>query len=125
MKAKLSNIRLKGYLEKGSVLSLTSYFAVPKGPDDIRMVYDGTKSGLNEALWVPSFGLPTIDTLLQSVEESTWMSDVDIGEMFLNFMIHPDIRPYCGVDLTPYFGEKGRHRDSKTLLTVHPYWIWV
>ncbi len=47
------------YIIKGTVKSLTNYFAVPKGDHDIRMVYDASKSGLNTALWVPSFGLPT------------------------------------------------------------------
>ena len=28
------------------------------------------------------------------------MCDVDAGEMFLNFMMHPTLRPHCGVDLT-------------------------
>ena len=31
------------------------------------------------------------------------MGDLDIGEMFLNFCLHPDIQPYCGVDFKPYF----------------------
>jgi hypothetical protein len=30
------------------VKSLTSFFTVPKGDDDIRIVYNGTQSGLNE-----------------------------------------------------------------------------
>jgi len=34
------------------------------------------------------------------------MSDLDIREMFLNFMIHPDMQPYCGADLCPYFGSE-------------------
>ena len=36
--------------------SMIRYFAVPKGEDDIRMVYDATANHLNECLWVPSFG---------------------------------------------------------------------
>ena len=83
-------------------MSLTSYFDVEKGEDDIRMVYDGTKCGLNGSVWVPTFFMPTIKTHLRAVVEGTFMADLDVGEMFLNFMLHPTLRPYCGVDLSPY-----------------------
>jgi len=85
------------------VVSLTSFFSVPKGEDDIRMVYDGTKSGLNAAMWVPRFGLLTIETHLRSIEEGTFLADVDVGDCFLNFPLHPSLKPYAGVDLTHYF----------------------
>jgi hypothetical protein len=42
------------------VSSLTSFFAVPKGTAGIRVVYDATRSGLNDAIWAPNFFLPTI-----------------------------------------------------------------
>lgn len=43
--------------------------------DEIRMVYDATKSGLNEAVWVPWFSLPTIDCQLRDVESDTlWLT---------------------------------------------------
>lgn len=42
VKEKLLDIRTKGYVGKNT--SLISSFDVPKGGDDIRMVYDGTKS---------------------------------------------------------------------------------
>jgi hypothetical protein len=76
----------------GLVYSLISLFEVPKGLTDIRMVYDGTKSGLNEVLWAPWFPLPMIDSFLQSVEPGTWMADNDVGEMFLNFVLHKSIQ---------------------------------
>jgi hypothetical protein len=59
--AKLENVRDRGYIKLGAVVSLTSFVAVPKGDADIRMVFDATKGGLNDAVWVPSFGLPTVD----------------------------------------------------------------
>jgi hypothetical protein len=58
MEAKLEKVCLHGYLLAGRVASLTGFFAVPKGESDICMVYDATKSGLNDSLWAPSFGLP-------------------------------------------------------------------
>lgn len=67
VQAKLLTVRGKGYITKGKVCSLTSYFCVPKGDQDIRMVYDATKSRLNSCLWAPNFGLPTVNTLTQNV----------------------------------------------------------
>jgi len=104
---KLLSVREKKYIDKGEVRSLTSYFSVPKGDKDIRMVYDATKSKLNGSLWAPNFGLPTIDTMVRGIKEESWLGDIDIGEMFLNFMLHPSLQPYAGVDLRPYFGWKG------------------
>ena len=43
--------------------SLMFFFHVPKGEDDIIMVYDGTKSSLNKRLYAPWFALPTNDTI--------------------------------------------------------------
>jgi hypothetical protein len=103
---KLKTVRDKRYISRGSVMSLTSFFWVPKGERDIRMVYDATRSGLNEALWAPSFGMPTVDSLTRGIMPHSWMGDLDIGEMFLNFCIHPSLAPYCGVDLRPYFPDE-------------------
>jgi hypothetical protein len=89
MVKKIGKVRKRRYIPAGPIESLTSFFAVPKGLDDIRMVYDGTKLGLNEAIWVPQFLLPMVDTLLRAVEPGTYMSDMDIGEMFLNFLLLP------------------------------------
>ena len=47
---------------------LIRYFGVPKGENDIRVVYDATANRLNEAIWVPSYWLPTIDTLLRALD---------------------------------------------------------
>ena len=46
------------------IKSFINFFAVPKGEDDIRLVYDATANKLNECVWVPSFWLPTIDSLV-------------------------------------------------------------
>lgn len=102
---KLLTVLDRDYMEPGLVLALTSFFAVPKGKDDIRMVYDGTVSGLNAALWAPWFPLPTIESHLRVVNPGTFMGDVDLGEMFLNFPLDEEVRKYAGVDLTKYFPE--------------------
>ena len=106
IRIKLFLVRARRYVHPGEVRSLTSFFAVPKGEDDIRMVYDGTKSGLNDVLWAPWFPLPTIEMHLRSVGPGSFMGDIDIGDMFLNFMLHERIQPYAGVDLTPFFPEE-------------------
>ena len=100
MKEKIEAVRRKGYIKKGHVESLIRFFPVPKGDQDIRMVYDGTDSGFNSLVWVQSFGLPTIQTLLRGTSPTTWMVDLDIAEQFLNFCLHSEASKYVGVDLT-------------------------
>jgi hypothetical protein len=104
VKEKLSSVLRKRYIGKGTVHSLTSYFAVPKGTEDIRMVYDASASGLNEVLWAPGFTLPSASSLLDLLTVDSWMSDLDMGEQFLNFPLHPTLQKFCGIDLRPYFG---------------------
>eukprot|EP00980_Cylindrotheca_fusiformis_P030894 scaffold25597_cov206-Cylindrotheca_fusiformis.AAC.4 len=112
IKKKLGKVRERRYVVAGTVDSLTSFFAVPKGEDDIRMVYDGTKSGLNDSIWVPRFSLPTVNSMLRAVDSKTFMADFDIGECFLNFILHESMQALCGIDLTHFFGEdsKGKRK---------------
>ena len=97
---KLHKVQERGYVVPGHVTSLTNYFCVPKGNDDIRMVYDATQCGLNEAVDPPNFFMPTIDSSLRSVESTTWSGDIDLGEMFLNYMLDESIASYAGIDVT-------------------------
>ena len=99
---KIQNIRDKRYILPGSVSNVTSYFAVPKGDSDIRLVYDATRLGLNNCIWVPTFMLPPTEAMTDRLTDSSWMSDHDIGEMFLNFPMHDSIQPYSGIDIRPY-----------------------
>lgn len=52
--------------------------------DKIRMMYDATKSGLNDAAWSFWFSLPTIDSELRALKSGTYMFDCDVGDFFLN-----------------------------------------
>jgi hypothetical protein len=61
------------YFEYEDVGSLTQFFAVAKGGEDIRMVYNGTSSGLNAHMWCPCFALATISTMLRALEPGTYM----------------------------------------------------
>ena len=127
MAEKLKTVRGKGYLEKGVIIAFMFFFDVPKGIDDIRMVYDGTGSGLNDVLWAPWFILPTVDSLLRALVPGTYTSDNDVGEMFLNFMLHEEMRKLCGVDLTDFFpeedpnyGDKVAERWSRPAMGLRP-----
>jgi hypothetical protein len=88
---KLKVIQDRGYVGEGHVESLIWFFAVAKGLSDIRMVYDGTRSGLNAVLWAPWFPLPT-----------------DIGECFHNWMLVERVWKWCGIDLTSTLGSSER-----------------
>ena len=97
---KIDKVRLRSYILAGLVLNLTDFFDVPKGDKDIRIVYNGTSSGLNEALWAPGFYLPNADAAARLLMFYTFTVDADLGEMFLNFPMDPSIQPYAGVDLS-------------------------
>ena len=109
---KLEKVRRRGYIAEGPVRSLTHFFYVPKGDSDIRMVYNGTSSGLNNDLYAPHFGLPVIRHALRSLLPGYNRVNIDIAEMFLNFNLGPELQPYSGVDLTPLLKSKS---FSKTL----------
>ena len=115
MEEKIGKVRSRGYILPGEVNSLTGFFAVPKGPDDIRIVYDASACGLNAALWAPNFSLPTIDSVLRCADHSTWFSDIDLGEMFLNYFLDEDLREYSGVDVREIGGAKWE-RWERTLV---------
>lgn len=67
------------------VYSLTHFFAVLKGEDDIWMVYNGTKISLNGALWALLFGLLSVELIFNGLESNSVMGGNDLREMFLNF----------------------------------------
>jgi hypothetical protein len=89
------------------VASLTQFFAVAKGDEDIRMVYNGTSSGLNAHLLCPWLALATINTMLRALEPGTFMGDLDVGDMFLNFILEARCSCLAGVDLSKYIQELG------------------
>ena len=81
--------------------SLIKYFAIPKGEGDWRVVYNVGANSLNDCVWAPPFYLPSVDALLRIVDHTSTMEDRDIGEMFLNFELHPNTRQFAGVDVRP------------------------
>ena len=111
------------YIELGFVDCIVPRFGVPKGEDDIRLVWDATRNGNNDTLYAPSFWMPTFRTLQDLVikwlpcsvsdyldniipsdpQESDWriphQSDMDVGEMFLNYSLHYSERHMFGMRL--------------------------
>lgn len=96
---KIDKMLAREYMELDDVTSLIEVFPVEKA-DDIRPVYNGTKSGLNGAVWAPSFFLPTSKSALRVMSYETFCVDMDLGEMFLNFAMTKELRAYAGVDIT-------------------------
>jgi hypothetical protein len=90
-----------------TVKSYIKYFAVPKGGDDVQMVYDATANKLNESMWVPTFWLPTINSLVWVVDRGSWMTDRDVGNMFLNYQVHKIVHPFTAVDLSCLYEDPG------------------
>ena len=123
VKEQLKVVRKKGYVScDQGVKSLTHFFPVGKTwkqengvktVDEIRIVYDTTKSGLNDAVFVPWFAMPTVDTLLRSTTAGSYMTDCVVGEMFLNFMLEPSVRAYSEVNLTQAFLEGTRTHGGR------------
>ena len=109
------------YVELGFVDCMTPRFGVPKSDSDVRLVWDATRNGVNATLWAPSFWMPTFLTLQDLIIKrlpcsirdyfagnvpvapgpSDWrrphQSDMDVGEMFLNYMMHWSDRHMFGV----------------------------
>ena len=100
VRKKVVPVRLRNYIEAGKVTSLTHYFWVQKGTEDIRMVYNGTGSGLNDAVWAPHFGLPYVTHTVRSLMPGYCQCDLDVGEMFLNFLLHEELKQLSGVDVS-------------------------
>jgi hypothetical protein len=100
MRAKFVQVQKRGYILPGKVVGETHYFCVDKGLNDIRMVYNGTSCGLNDVLWAPRFGLPMVRQTLQALLPGYFQCDLDVGEQFLNYPLHTDLREFLGVDVS-------------------------
>ncbi len=109
MKQKMKVLVSRGYLLPGPVTAFIPKLAVPKGTDNIRIVWDCTKSGVNAGLWAPSFSLPTMRDLTNVVGANFYMGDIDVGEAFYNFVLHTKSRHLFGA-----------HTDDTPLRWVRP-----
>lgn len=74
--------------------------------NEIRMVYNVTKSGLYDAVSAPWFSLPTIELELRAARIGTFICDCDVVEIFLNFMLELKLRRHEWVDLLQRYPEE-------------------
>ena len=86
--------------------------------DEIKMVYDASNSGLNDSVFDPQLSMYTIDSHLRSVKAETFMTEIDVGEMFLNFMFEPEAQLYAEVDLNQVFSKEGLIKGGR----LNDYW---
>ena len=82
LKSKVGKVKERGYIQSGYVEILIGYFSFPKGGQYVSMVYYGTASGFNDLVLVPNFGLPSVKTLLHGTLSTSWIVDLDIGDIF-------------------------------------------
>jgi len=82
------------------------YFPVKKGADDIRVVWSETEVGVNDAVFAPTFFLPTCGTVTRRMPNNAWMGDFDVGEMFHNYMLHQSDWSTHGVNFPPELWEE-------------------
>lgn len=124
LRSKVGKVIKRGYLFGSGIRlrSLIRYFAVPKTDMDYRIVYDATANGLNDAVWAPSFWLPTVDTLVRNVDANTWMLDRDIGDMFLNFPLDRRVWPYTGLNLETLF-DGTAEEDADIIKMAGSKWV--
>ena len=97
---KIEKVRRKGYLISGNINILVHCFGIPKVGNNIILVYDVTKSGVNNVIWSPNFFLPPIISIAQSIIATIWMPDIDLEDIFPNFPLDRSIIPYVGIDVT-------------------------
>jgi hypothetical protein len=84
-KNKIKKVIDRGYVKQVSpelILCLMHFFSVSKSDVDIQMVYDGSKSGLNAALWAPRFALPTVAEMSCTVLQGTGVRTTTMGKVF-------------------------------------------
>jgi hypothetical protein len=96
---KLEKLLRRRYIVKGIVRNTVPRFPVAKGADDIRVVWDLAKNGLNECMFTPSFFLPTMPTHLRHILAGSYHGDFDVGEQFHNYLLHQAEQQFCGVEV--------------------------
>ena len=122
VKEKIQRVIDNGYIKLQDieeVKSLMYYFYVPKGEDDIRMVYNGSKSVLNKSLFAPWFNFPSSETMARWVLVGLWLGDNDFEDCWLNHELHPSLQKYCGIDISVLLLEMKRHNTQMLIR----FWI--
>ena len=97
---KIAKLISRRYIEAGPVKVVIPRMCVPKGDDDVRVVWDMTRNGVNPGLFASTFYLIGIYSLMDRIDEGMWIADLDCGEMFNNYTLHEDEQEYAGVYLS-------------------------
>ena len=121
VQVKLVQVRRSEYIESGPADSLTHYFPMEKGPYDIHMVYGGTSSGLNSGVWAPHFGLPYVSHTVRSLMPGYCQYNLDVGKMFLDFLLHEEPKRLSGVDVQ--HGRSTNPTDAKWEVGAATGWV--
>ena len=61
------------------ILSLTSFFSVEKGTEDIIMVFEVTVGGINDSLWDNNFMIAVTGSLFIMMVPKMHMVDLNFG----------------------------------------------
>ena len=69
-------------------------FYILKGKDDIQIVLDGKKSGLNEFLYAPWFALPKVDSISIWIDAGSWLNNGDYCDIIMNFPLYSELNFY-------------------------------
>ena len=109
---------MRKFLSKGhiklvpsrEVKNITDFFTVPKGTNDICMVFNGTKSGLTDVLWATSFWLLNASSMLRTVSFNHCLVNIDLGEYFINLPLDLDLGPYSAECLELLKGGESEER---------------
>jgi hypothetical protein len=106
------------------IISYIDYFGVPKA-DSIRVVYNGASCGPNETVWAPKFWLPTPKSATRVLNYNYCGSDLDLGEMFLNFPLPILFRRLSGINLSPFKDMLGYSHISNKDFQLHWERCWM
>ena len=79
VRKKVVSVRLKDYIEVGSVINCVHHFYAKKGIYHVRMVCNGTGCGLKDSIWAPHFVLSTMRHMLRSLLPGYSQCDLYIG----------------------------------------------
>jgi hypothetical protein len=55
------------------------------------------------------------------VDAGSYLGDIDIGDMFHNFILHEKVQMLAGIDLTPFFPEE--LTKKKELKAIWLRWV--
>ena len=99
LREKLGKVIGKRYLNlpDSKLLSLIKFFAVPKGVvdgevQDWRIVYHAGAHGLNDCVWAPLFWLPSMDSMLRTLDLDRTCGVTTLERCFSAFPFTPMLR---------------------------------